>query len=40
MTGEADYETINEYNPDAVVILHYINNIMQDEGYDNCVRIE
>ena len=40
MTGEADYETIDEYNPDAVVILHYINNIMKDEGYDNCVRME
>ena len=36
-TGEADYSTIHEYNPDAVVVLYYINNSLKDDTYDNCV---
>lgn len=39
-TGEADYPTINEYKPDAVVVLHYINNILKEDEYDSFVGIE
>ena len=38
--GNADYETIRDYKPDAVIILHYINNIMKEDIYDNCARME
>jgi hypothetical protein len=38
--GNADYETIRDYKPDAVIILHYINNTMKEDIYDNCARME
>lgn len=38
--GDADYPTIHAYNPDAVVVLHYIDNVLKDDIYDNCVGVE
>ena len=38
--GNADYPTIHAYNPDAVVVLHYIDNILKDDIYDDCVGVE
>lgn len=38
--GDADYQTIHAYNPDAVVVLHYIDNILKDDIYDNCAGVE
>ena len=31
---------IHAYNPDAVVVLHYIDNILKDDIYDDCVGVE
>lgn len=36
-TGIPDYETITEYDPDAVIILHYIANILEEDKYDDLV---
>lgn len=34
---KADYRSIEEYNPDAVIILHYVGNILKDDVYDDFV---
>lgn len=37
-SGEkAEYRTIKEYNPDVVIILHYVGNILKDDAYDDFV---
>lgn len=35
-----EYSEIGNYRPDAVVIIYYINNVMNDEAYDFDIKLE
>lgn len=35
--GQIDYETVNEYNPDAVIVLDYVTSSMRGDRYKGCV---
>lgn len=37
---QIDYAVINEYKPDAVIILDYITNSTQDDRYDTCIGLQ